>query len=98
VIDTEKIISKLSYKPGWSFAFEADQFYDVLVIRGVVPDSREPEMKLYFSTRRPVPDIDLTEDQFLLWVRQLLMEAEYHELREYFRYDGKLVDDPHKKY
>jgi len=98
VTDTEKITGKLSYKPGWAFAYAKDQFYDVLIISGLVPDSRDPSRMLAFETRRPVPGYLRTasQDDFLDWVGQLLLEAEYHELREYFRYDGELVDNPHK--
>ena len=96
MIDLEKMISKLSYKPGWTFGFQHDRFYDVLILGGIVPDSRDPGKMLPFSTRRPIPDFLLTREHLLSWVRQLLLEAEYHELREYFRYDGELVDDPHK--
>jgi hypothetical protein len=97
-VDTEKTISKLSYKPGWTFAHCKDQFYDVLVISGLVPDSRNPSRMLAFETRRPIPRYlqNASQGEFLSWVGQLLLEAEYHELREYFRYDGKLVDNPHK--
>ena len=98
MIDIEKITEKLGYKPGWSFAWQKDQYYDVLIISGLVPDSRDPSRMLAFETRRPIPGYLLTAglNQFLDWVRQLLLEAEYHELREYFRYDGELVNDPHK--
>lgn len=95
MIDIEKMTSKLTYKPGWTFAYQQDRYYNVLIIEGLVPDSRDPSTMLAFSTRRPIPTFIEFEMEFLDWVMQLLIEAEYHELREYFRYDGKLVSNPH---
>jgi hypothetical protein len=97
-VDTEEMIKKLSYKPGWAFHYKQDQYYDVLIISGLVPDSRDPSRMLAFEARRPIPGYLQTagQDEFCDWVGQLLLEAEYHELREYFRYDGELTDNPHK--
>jgi hypothetical protein len=37
------------------------------------------------------------EAVFLGWVRHQLIKAEMHELDEFFRYRGILVNDPHKE-
>jgi hypothetical protein len=31
------------------------------------------------------------------WVKHTLMNMEMHELREYLRFDGQLIDDPHRE-
>ena len=34
-------------------------------------------------------------EQFRIWLTHTLMALEEHEMREWLRYDGELVDDPH---
>jgi hypothetical protein len=95
-VDTEKIISKLTYKPGWEFGLGHRAGYDTLVIHATVPHSVTLE-PVTFSIKRVIPKmIILDQEQFLSWVEDMLAEAEIHEMREFFRYDGVLVDDPHK--
>lgn len=96
VIDAEKIISKLTYKPGWDFTLEQRAGRDTLVIGATVQHSATLEM-VRFQIRRIVPVVAiLTQEAFLSWVEDELAEAEIHEMREFFRYDGKLADDPHE--
>jgi hypothetical protein len=37
------------------------------------------------------------EAQFIEWLGRQVMDIEHHEFREWFRLDGKLVDDPHAR-
>ncbi len=47
--------------------------------------------------RYPVPSTVIGDpDLFAEWLKSRLSDSEYHELREWFRRDGDLVDDPHK--
>lgn len=97
MIDTEKIISKLSYKPGWDFTY--DRFCTgthALVIHATVQHSQTLKT-VTFQIRRIIPAVAVTTTEaFLSWVQDMLAEAEIHEMREFFRYNGELVDDPHK--
>ena len=95
MIDTEKVISKLGYKPGWDFSLEHRAGRDVLVIGATVRHSITLET-VRFSVKRIIPQIAGTLEAFLSWTGDMLAEAEIHEMREFFRYDGELVDDPHK--
>jgi hypothetical protein len=96
VINTEEIIEKLTYKPGWDFTSERKAGRDTLVIGATVQHSETLEM-VRFRIRRIIPAIAIISvPVFLSWVYDELAEAEIHELREFFRYDGKLVDDPHE--
>ena len=96
-----ELVSRISYKPGWSFklgrdgaVFQCDTY--TLFIQAQVPDSRDPEQIVEFVMKRMVPEYLHDEDMFLKWVKHTLTEAEVHEMREFFRFDGELVDDPHK--
>jgi hypothetical protein len=91
----KEIIGKLSYKPGWDFALEQRAGRDTLVIGATVQHSETLET-VRFQIRRLIPEVIITQEGLLSWVEDMLIEAEIHELREFFRYDGELVDDPHK--
>jgi hypothetical protein len=43
---------------------------------------------------RHVPP-DITGDRFIMWVGRCLRELEMHELDEWFKVDGKPLNDPH---
>lgn len=94
------LISRISYKPGWKFELRRETFlYSVtssmLIITATVKDSRNPENTVEFVMQRMVPEYLTDQELFLKWVKHTLMECEIHEMREFFRLDGELVDDPH---
>src|SRR5579862_7724811 len=97
MIDFAPMIAKLTYKPGWKFRQVRGGLYnyDQLVILAQVQNSHDPEQIVEFTMMRVIP-VFLTGETFLPWVTMVIAEAEYHELREFLRYDGALVDDPHK--
>lgn len=91
-------IKKLSYKPGWSFSQEYfNTGRSALWITATVTNSRKPDTQATFTMRRTIPEAVAKDlEAFLSWWKDMLWEAEYHELREFARYDGNLIDDPHK--
>jgi hypothetical protein len=97
-MNLEEEISNLKYKPGWKFALTDYGYGDALEIIGCAYDSRAlAPTPIEFVMSRLVPaSVTSSVDSFTAWVKTLLMEAEFHELREFFRYKGELVDDPHK--
>lgn len=93
-MDVEAIVAELSYKPGWFFWVEGN----TLIIKAEVLHSttRKP---VAFHIRRRIPRIAIQGDNitmFLMWWEDILDEAEHHEMREFARYKGELIDDPHK--
>lgn len=91
----KKTISRLRYKPGWNFGYRKKSGLDTLVITAQVQHSVTLEM-VTFDVRRVIPEVAKGSlPAFLDWWVDILAEAELHELREFARYDGKLVDDPH---
>jgi hypothetical protein len=90
-----EVISKLSYKPGWSFSYE-HRTRATLVIHATVQHSKTLDT-VRFDIRRVIPEIASgSAEAFLSWWEDMLIEAEIHEAREFARYDGQLVDDPHE--
>ena len=93
-----ELVSRISYKPGWTFELRQDRIiedYAWLEIKAQVRDSRNLEQTVEFVMKRTVPEYLTTPSMFLKWVAYTLREAEIHEMREFFRFDGELVDDPH---
>jgi hypothetical protein len=97
-VKTQQVISDLSYKPGWTFDFEPGRFFQPprLIITAEVLDSHDPERTVRFTMKRVIPKIIKTEEQFASWWEDIIIEAEIHEVREFLRYKGKLIDDPHE--
>lgn len=95
-----ELVSRISYKPGWSFTLDHQDYVLqcdtlTLIIRAQVRDSRNLEQTVEFVMKRTIPEYLTTPSMFLKWVAYTLREAEIHEMREFFRFDGDLVDDPH---
>lgn len=91
----KKAIRKLTYKPGWNFGYREKLGRDVLVITAQVQHSITLEL-VTFDVRRIIPEVaKASVPAFLSWWEDILAEAELHEMREFARYDGKLIDDPH---
>jgi hypothetical protein len=92
-MDYANLISRVKYKPGWEFKLLTDEWGHTLQIQATVPHSRtlEPTTFHFLRIIPTLPD----EKIFLSWFKAVLKEAEMHELREFFRFDGELVDDPH---
>lgn len=93
-MDYNDMISKITYKPGWSFHHVSDEWGHSLKIMATVPHSETLEPTT-FQFVRIIPWME-DEVMFLRWFKAILMEAEIHELREFLRFDGQLVDDPHR--
>lgn len=102
-MDAEQVIKDISYKRGWSFTFKdgksvgAQQAWPMLHITAVVPNARG-EGEIEFVIKRLIPDFVMNDSAAMLleWVKTQIMGAEFHEIDEFFKYKGALVDDPHQ--
>lgn len=96
--DINEHLSKVTYKPGWSFKcyngrWEGQHF----VITTVVPDAYDPTKETTLDVHSALPPLDTTE-QLDKWIMWRLGIIEIHEMREFYRVDGKVVADPHKEH
>jgi hypothetical protein len=92
----EEIIKDCGHKPGWSFGYEPG-VYPLLLIHARVPNSRGPG-DIEFTVKRVIPDYVRklgSAAAIVQWVKEMVIEAEIHEVREFFSYKGKIFDDPH---
>jgi hypothetical protein len=100
VLSTEQIrtvLSRCSYKPGWSWEVHEDPWEGVYVRFLVdVPDS-------YGMGEHTTLGIDswlapqVSERSLHLWLAWRLGRIESHEMREWLKVDGRPVFDPHKQ-
>lgn len=92
---TETVLG-ISYKPGWTFGLDHTAGRDTLVIGAFVQHSATLDY-VYFDIKRLIPSVAKRDRaSFLSWVEDMLAEAEIHEMREFFRFRGKLYDSPHE--
>ena len=97
----ESLLARFTYKPGWHIEQRrlpesADSVR--LQIRFTAPDSRSLEREIPVTGTFDVPYyiwFEEDEGRFWKWLHQVILFMERHELDEWFRVDGKLVDDPH---
>jgi hypothetical protein len=88
-------IARYSYKPGWRIE-RFNQYSLLLTAR--VENSYEPGMFIEVAHIRPFNEyLTETPEGLRHAVKYLLKSYEEHEFDEWFRYDGQLIDDPHKR-
>jgi hypothetical protein len=90
-MDVHKVVADLDYKPGWEFRVEEN---NLIIIAQVLHSLTFEPVK--FRVRRIIPRVVRDDEKmFLSWWFDMIHEAEFHELREFARYKGELLDDPH---
>lgn len=100
VDDARMIIWDITYKPGWAFntdVWEATggRFPSLKITANVLHS--ETLQPVEFIIKRFIPRAALDSEEMLVgWVEDMCHEAEFHELREFFRYKGQLWDNPHE--
>lgn len=95
ILDLGYIARDITYKPGWEFKVEIQHRRPILIIKAYVQHSETLEW-VTFDIKRLIPRSVSDEAQFIDWVEDMVDEAEHHETREFFRYKGTLVDNPHE--
>jgi hypothetical protein len=91
-------LARVSYKPGWSFeAYQGAWEGHHIVINTQVPDAYGPGRTVTLNVHSMLPPLEDTSalERWLMW---RLARIEVHEMREFFRVDGKIVDDPHAEF
>jgi hypothetical protein len=88
-------LRRVTYKPGWSFTvYDGRWEGQHLVIRVVTPDAFAPSDQVTLDIHSALPPMD-TPGQFDRWLMWRLGRIECHEMREWYRVDGRPASDPH---
>lgn len=91
------IVAKFSYKPDWTIELRKGVMCPVLVIDRLVHDSDHPERpREEFRSTYGVPDSAMdSEDVFIMYVREQVIDVELHECDEFLRIGGVRLRNPH---
>lgn len=88
-------LGRVSYKQGWRFEPYRHTWEGVwLSIIAELPDAYHPGEMVTVNIRTPIPPMVDSADLHR-WLMYRLGRIEVHEMREFYRVDGKVVDDPH---
>ena len=89
-------LGQVSYKDGWEFVLYQHRWEGVwLAITATLPDSYHPGEVTTVTIRSAVPPMQ-TYEQFHDWIMWRLVRIEVHEMREFYKVGGVVVDDPHR--
>ena len=93
------VIARLTYKPGWELRGQLDATGETLSIYACplpAPDSQQPDRDVELHFFKEVRLKTLSEVRLLLLIYEMLDWAERHECKEWFKYDGVRIVDPHQ--
>jgi len=93
----EEWIKRITYKPNFKLHCESN-FNGAIQLNIVfkTPNSYNPKELVDINFSQTIDQRMISGfDYFVYWVREQIIRAEDHEMREYFKVDGKMVNDPH---
>lgn len=95
VPEIRALLAEIEYMPGWTFEVDSGPWEGIqLIIRANLPDSYNPGERIQIGIRSYMPPL-LSIEQFDRWMVWRLERIASHEVREFYRRDGKPVFDPH---
>ncbi len=98
-----EVLATVQYKPGWAIYIHEGHREDSLELRinlcnpNAYPDRIYTEDGIFRGlSRHPFKPLDFkTAESFVDWVFYRLLVIELHESREFFRFQGHPIYDPH---
>lgn len=100
MLSTDQInaeLARISYRPGWSFTAFDDQWEGtkIRIVAKGIPDSYNPGETIDLGIDSFLPPI-CDEWNLRRWLAWRIQRIEIHEMREFFRLDGRVLWDPHR--
>jgi hypothetical protein len=101
--EAKHILSQITYKPGWKFILSPAYMDNTAVIH---IDYEADEARLHRARYMPKTHIvsshmislgSLETSYFLSQVWRAILEAETHEMLEFFKVNGEIYCDPHER-
>tara|TARA_R100001086_G_scaffold211678_1_gene127683 strand:- start:4511 stop:4858 length:348 start_codon:yes stop_codon:yes gene_type:complete len=92
------ILSKISYRPGWSVHAHAVPGAVVFRVGTEEPDVTKPEERRDVTYTDTVSEANLrlySRDDLLRWAREVVVRRVSHEVDEWLRFDGIHIYAPH---
>lgn len=91
----KEAIAKFSYKPGWTFTVYEDPYEGSHIQIAVsTPDAFHPEQDVVLDIHSPLPPM-FDDRQLKAWMLWRLLRIETHECREWLRFKGEQIINPH---
>lgn len=91
-----RLLLHVTYKEGWKLVPSIEPDEPELTIYRSVPSSHPPHEVGMILSKHDV-DMSASDAGILRTVYDGIIEAETHEVREWFRVDGEAVFDPHRE-
>lgn len=102
LVELQNELARWGYKPGWRLEIVSDPVAPgwhryALLVRYDADDSRSPGRKIQIASRQQLPGEHIRDsEEFARVLRQIVLDIEEHEMREWLHRDGQIFDDPHK--
>lgn len=91
-----QLVASLTYKPGWRFSVGNSDEYGITVhLNFDAPDSNQPDVPFTGHIAVQVPAM-INLEVFLHYIQHLVYKAEQHESKEWLRFEGRRIDEPHE--
>jgi hypothetical protein len=95
IAEIQEELARITYKPGWRFLAYAGEWEGPhLVIQADLPDAYNPGQTVVVDIHSMLPPFRDVAGLHA-WLAWRLGRIEIHEMREFFRVDGKPIFDPH---
>ncbi|MCA1841293.1 MAG: hypothetical protein LC723_13385 [Actinobacteria bacterium] len=94
----QELLNYVEYKPGWKFVVYEGRWEGAhLQIIVDMPNAYRPDETTTVDIHCFLPPME-TASEFHRWLMWRLGRIEIHEMREFYRVDGKVWDDPHAEH
>lgn len=91
-------LKRITYKPGWIFSIDDTwTMRPYLYISFRADDAFNPGREIKVGRCVPMPQWLPDIEYFEAWLFQEIMKMERHEAQEFFKRDGEMLNDPHRK-
>lgn len=93
-----EIVSRITYKPGWRVLLDYDLHAGerpFIQLEAVTPDSTGDHMPTTWRSGKRYLSKYMCRQEIVGAVWALIQDAEMHEAREFFRYRGAAIFNPH---
>lgn len=95
IADIQAHLERITYKPGWAItAYEGRWEGHHIVIRTELPDTYNDGQTITLDVHSMLPPMRHTSD-LNTWLAWRLGRLELHEMREFLKYDGNVIFNPH---
>jgi hypothetical protein len=92
--DIQDIVSVITYKPGWQILLRFDETRPYVQIQATTMDSITHELVPWRSAKHYL-SYHMCRQEVVSSVFHAIERAELHEIREFFRYKGASIYNPH---